>query len=116
MGGKIRRLLSPYHDHRPLNDDRLGRGHRRFRAGGDFLQFLVKGGEIGWTLLLGSRGSANHWRGLRVRLGRNLIGTALAWLSAGSLPRQSLPLFPRLSEPAEVAETLEFLPQFLLFL
>ena len=47
-------------------------GDRRFRAGGHFLQFLVKGREIGWPLLLGSRGCANHRCGLRVRLGQTL--------------------------------------------
>jgi len=95
------RLLPSYHDHRPLNDDRplLGRGDCRLGAGEHFHQGLVKGREIGreirWPLFLGGRGSATHWCGLRVRLGRNLIGTAPERLWIGRPARQSLPLFPR---------------------
>jgi hypothetical protein len=47
LGGTIVSPTSPLSP-APLNDDRLlGRG---FRVGGDFLQFLVKGGKVGWTL------------------------------------------------------------------
>ena len=68
------RLLPPYHHHRSLIEDRplLGRRDRRFRAGGHFLQCLVKGREIGGTLFLGSWGMLLIWRGLRGASGSRL--------------------------------------------
>jgi hypothetical protein len=59
---RFRRLLPPYHDHRPLNDDRLFRGW--FRPGRHFPQGLLEGREIGGTLLLGSLASGIHRCGL----------------------------------------------------
>ena len=86
MAARFCRLLPPHHHHRPLSDDRPGRGHRRFRAGGDFLQFLLKGGEIGWTLFLGSREKCNSLVfGLRVRLGKRPYRPSV-WMAFGRPP------------------------------
>ena len=56
------------YEYRPLYDDRplLGRGDRRLRAGGHFLQVLEKGCEIRRTPFLGSLGSVTHWWDLLV--------------------------------------------------
>ena len=82
-------LLRPDHDHQPLSGNRPGRRGWQFPTGGQFLQFLLEGRKIGWTPFLGSRESADHCCGLRVRVAENLIGKALRWLWIGRLSRQS---------------------------
>lgn len=65
-----------------MSDDWPRRGDGRFRAGGDFLQSLVKGGEIGWTPFLGSLGCATHGRGPLGATGQKPYRPS-AWMAFG---------------------------------